>query len=94
MKPQHSAKKRGKPMKSELVMILAAMASALVLMGMLIACIPYYDTGTREIADPEPLLQQQRERNKQQGPEQTNYQRQEESKHEYSENNLWRELDG
>ena len=40
------------------------------------------------------LLQQQRERNKQQGPEQTNYQRQEESKHEYSENNLWRELDG
>ena len=58
MKPQHSAKKRGKPMKSELVMILAAMASALVLMGMLIACIPYYDTGTREIADPEPLLQQ------------------------------------
>ena len=56
MKPQHSARKHGKPMKSELVMILVAMASALVLMGMLIACIPYYDTGTREIADPEPLL--------------------------------------
>ena len=64
MKPQHSARKHGKPMKSELVMILVAMASALVLMGMLIACIPYYDTGTREIADPEPLLQQQREQKK------------------------------
>ena len=69
MKPQHSAKKRGKPMKSELVMILAAMASALVLMGMLIACIPYYDTGTREIADPEPLLQQQREQEQEEPPE-------------------------
>ena len=69
MKPQHSAKKRGKPMKSELVMILVAMASALVLMGMLIACIPYYDTGTREIADPEPLLQQQREQEQEEPPE-------------------------
>ena len=69
MKPQHSAKKRGKPMKSELVMILAAMASALVLMGMLIACIPYYVTGTREIADPEPLLQQQREQEQEDPPE-------------------------
>ena len=69
MKPQHSAKKRGKPMKSELVMILAAMASALVLMGMLIACIPYYVTGTREIADPEPLLQQQREQEQEEPPE-------------------------
>lgn len=66
MKPQHNAKKRGKPMKSELVMILVAMASALVLMGMLIACIPYYDTGTQEIADPEPLLQQQREQEQEQ----------------------------
>ena len=69
MKPQHSAKKRGKPMKSELVMILVAMASALVLMGMLIACIPYYDTGTQEIADPEPLLQQQREQEQEEPPE-------------------------
>ena len=66
MKPQHSARKHGKPMKSELVMILVAMASALVLMGMLIACIPYYDTGTQEIADPEPLLQQQREQEQEQ----------------------------
>ena len=47
----------------------AAMASALVLMGMLIACIPYYDTGTREIADPEPLLQQQREQEQEEPPE-------------------------
>lgn len=69
MKPQHSAKKRGKPMKSELVMILVAMASALVLMGMLIACIPYYDTDTQEIADPEPLLQQQREQEQEEPPE-------------------------
>ena len=69
MKPQHSARKHGKPMKSELVMILVAMASALVLMGMLIACIPYYDTGTREIADPEPLLQQQREQEQEEPPE-------------------------
>lgn len=69
MKPQHSASKHGKPMKSELVMILVAMASALVLMGMLIACIPYYDTGTREIADPEPLLQQQREQEQEEPPE-------------------------
>ncbi len=69
MKPQHSARKHGKPMKSELVMILVAMASALVLMGMLIACIPYYDTGTQEIADPEPLLQQQREQEQEEPPE-------------------------
>lgn len=69
MKPQHSARKHGKPMKSELVMILVAMASALVLMGMLIACIPYYDTGTRGIADPEPLLQQQREQEQEEPPE-------------------------
>lgn len=69
MKPQHSARKHGKPMKSELVMILVAMASALVLMGMLIACIPYYDTGAREIADPEPLLQQQREQEQEEPPE-------------------------
>lgn len=69
MKPQHSARKHGKPMKSELVMILVAMASALVLMGMLIACIPYYDTGIREIADPEPLLQQQREQEQEELPE-------------------------
>lgn len=69
MKPQHSARKRGKPMKSELVMILVAMASALMLMGMLIACIPYYDTGTQEIADPEPLLQQQREQEQEEPPE-------------------------
>ena len=69
MKPQHSARKHGKPMKSELVMILVAMASALVLMGMLIACIPYYDTGTREIADPEPLLQQRREQEQDEPPE-------------------------
>lgn len=69
MKPQHSARKRGKPMKSELVMILVAMVSALVLMGMLIACIPYYDAGTQEIADPEPLLQQQREQEQEEPPE-------------------------
>ena len=69
MKPQHSARKHGKPMNSELVMILVALASALVLMGMLIAGIPYYDTGTREIADPEPLLQQQREQEQEEPPE-------------------------
>ena len=46
-------------MKPELVMVLIAMVSALALMGMLIACIPYYYPG--EDADPEALLQHQRE---------------------------------
>lgn len=46
-------------MKPELVMVLIAMVSALALMGMLIACIPYYYP--REDADPEALLQHQRE---------------------------------
>ena len=46
-------------MKPELVMVLIAMVSALALMGMLIACIPYYYP--KEDADPEALLQHQRE---------------------------------
>lgn len=48
-----------KPMKPELIMVLIAMVCALGLMGMLIACIPYYYAP--EEADPEPILQQQRE---------------------------------
>lgn len=56
MKPQHSAHK---PLKPELIIVLVAIASALILMGMLIACIPYYDRTVP--ADPEPLLQHQRE---------------------------------
>lgn len=50
-------KETKKPMKPELVIVLVAIASALLLMGMLIACIPYYD----QTVDPEPMLQQQRE---------------------------------
>lgn len=50
-------KETKKPMKPELIIVLAAIASALLLMGMLIACIPYYD----QTVDPEPMLQQQRE---------------------------------
>ena len=50
-------KEKKKPMKPELVIVLVAIASALLLMGMLIACIPYYD----QTVDPEPMLQQQRE---------------------------------
>lgn len=49
--------KRKKQMKPELVIVLVAIFSALVLMGMLIACIPYYEQGT----DPEPILQHRRE---------------------------------
>ncbi len=49
--------KRKKQMKPELVIVLVAIVSALVLMGMLIACIPYYDQET----DPEPMLQQHHE---------------------------------
>ena len=48
-----------KPMKPELIMVLIAMVCALGLMGMLIACIPYYYAP--EEADPEPILQRQRE---------------------------------
>ena len=50
-------KETKKTMKPELVIVLVAIASALLLMGMLIACIPYYD----QTVDPEPMLQQQRE---------------------------------
>ena len=62
MKPRHIARGPGKPMKPELIIVLVAMVSALVLMGMLIACIPYYDVSDQtEAADPEALLQHQRE---------------------------------
>lgn len=59
-------KETKKPMKPELVIVLVAIASALLMMGMLIACIPYYD----QTVDPEPMLQQQREQEQlQESPE-------------------------
>ena len=59
-------KETKKTMKPELVIVLVAIASALLLMGMLIACIPYYD----QTVDPEPMLQQQREQEQlQESPE-------------------------